>query len=321
MNLNTLAPGLNIGSGEDFFKSIFGLSGQELVGFLIRLAISIVVYVLVSKVVDRVAARTINKIAINKGVDVSALLYGSSIIRFSARIVLLIILLNVIGVQSNTLTGIFTVISGGIALASQDIVKDFIAGISIMLTKAFAVDDYIILVGANVEGYVKAINMFHVVIRGRGDRTITVPCSTVFRASVTNLTAEGHWLMELPIGITYEDNIRVAREIMLAEARKEPLVLQDRAAEVILSELGESSVNLLLLAWTTKADHFVAYWRLLENVKLALEANGITIAYNQLDVHLGNLEDRSKSAENAEKRWLAAKEAEISGTEVSELHP
>ena len=80
-------------------------------------------------------------------------------------------------------------------------------------------------------------------------------------------------------------------------------------------------MNLLLLAWTTKADHFVAYWRLLENVKLALEANGITIAYNQLDVHLGNLEDRSKSAENAEKRWLAAKEADMSGAEVSELHP
>ncbi|MGX8728024.1 MAG: mechanosensitive ion channel family protein [Lachnospiraceae bacterium] len=245
------------------------------------------------------------RIADRKGIDVSALLYISSIIRFGFRIILVLVLIRFVGVQSNTIAGVFTAISAGLALASQDIVKDFIGGLSIMLTKAFAVDDYIIIVGANVEGYVKKISMFHVIIRGRGDRTITIPCSAVFRASVTNMTAEGNWLMELMVGITYEDNIKVAREVMLAEARKEPLVMQDRPAEVILSELGESSVNLILLAWTTKANHFVAYWRLLENVKLALEANGITIAYNQLDVHLGKLEERDQAAELAEKKWKA----------------
>lgn len=296
---------LNLDSAGDVFKDFFGISTQGFIQFLIRLAIALAVYFILCKVIDSLTDRIMKRIADRKGIDVSTLLYISSIIRFGSRILLVLLLIRFVGVESNTIAGVFTAISAGLALASQDIVKDFIGGLSIMLTKAFAVDDYIIIVGSNVEGYVKKISMFHVIIRGRGDRTITIPCSTIFRASVTNMTAEGHWLMELMIGITYEDNIKVAREVMLAEARKEPLVMQERPAEVILSELGESSVNLILLAWTSKADHFVAYWRLLENVKLALEANGITIAYNQLDVHLGKLEERDQAAELAEKKWKA----------------
>ena len=318
MNLDIILKALNLDKAGDVFQNLFGISAQDLIQFLIRLAIAVIIYILLCKLIDHVTKRVFAQIADKKNIDVSVLLYGSSIIRFGSRIILVLILISFAGVQSNTITGVFTVISGGIALASQDIVKDFLAGINIMLTKAFTVDDYIIIPGQNVEGYVKTISMFHVILLGRGNRTITIPAATVFRANVINITAEGDWLMELKVGITYEDNIKVAREVILEVAREEPLVLQERKAEVILSELGESSVDLLVLVWTKKADHFTAYWRLQENIKLALEANGITIAYNQLDVHLGKLDERTQAAELAEKKWNAAKKAKSEKPPIEE---
>ena len=282
MNIDVILKTLKLDSLGDAFSKLFGVSLGDVAGFLIKLAISIIVYVLACKLIDKK----------NNDLDTSGLLYGTSILRFGFRIFLVLILVNFIGIQSSTITAVFTTITAGIALASQDIVKDFIGGISIMLTRAFAVDDYIILPGISTEGYVASISMFHVILRGRGGRTLTLPCGMVFRTHVTNMTAEGHWLMELVVGITYEDNIQLARKVMLEEAARDPQVMHERPPEVILNDLGESSVNLMLLAWTSKADHFTAYWRLLENIKVALEANGITIAYNQLDVHLGTLEER-----------------------------
>lgn len=309
MATNVITDTLNLNKAPDIL-GMFGISGTNLLQFFIRLIVCGIVFFLGCKLIDFLTGRLLKRIATGKGVDISTMLYASSIIRFGSRLILVIILIGFLGVKSNTITGVFTAISAGLALASQDIVKDFIGGLSLMLTKPFAVDDYIVFPGTTLEGFVKTIAMFHVILRGRGDRTITIPSGKVFRYEVTNLTAEGNWLMELKVGITYEDSIKVAREVMLEEARKEPLVMQERPAEVILSELGESSINLILLAWTTKADHFVAYWRLLENIKLALEANGVTIAYNQLDVHLGKLDERGEAAELAEKRWESRKDAQ-----------
>jgi small conductance mechanosensitive channel len=174
----------------------------------------------------------------------------------------------------------------GIGLALQGGAANFAGGILILFLKPFRVGDFILEVNENNQGTVKAIGMFYTTLIGKGDRKIIIPNAKLTDASVINMTASGYWLCDIAIGISYDDDIDKARGIMLREAEKYPRVLKDKEIRVLLAELAESSVKLELRCWTEIDDHWDALWDLTENIKKAFDAEDITIAFNQLDVHL-----------------------------------
>jgi small conductance mechanosensitive channel len=73
---------------------------------------------------------------------------------------------------------------------------------------------------------------------------------------------------------------------MISQAEIDYRVLKDKAIMVLLADLGESAVKLELRCWTSIDDHWQTLWDLTENIKKAFDENDITIAFNQLDVHI-----------------------------------
>lgn len=253
--------------------------------FLVTAAISIICYVVGSRLIEW-GAKLLGKTLNMRGVEVTTGEYVVSGVQILGRTVLIIVILGQLGLQQGTIIAAIGSLGVGIGLALQGAATNLAGGILILIHKPFKVGDFIVEVAEGNEGFVKEISLLYTTLVSLGDRTITIPNQKLTDTSVINMTAAGVWILDITVGIAYSDDIRKAKEIMLDVIRNDPAVLQDRDIMCALTSLSEHSVDLTVRAYTSVSDHFSADWRVRENIKLAFDEAGITIAFNQLDVHV-----------------------------------
>ena len=259
--------------------------GRLLVEFLAKLGISVLAYVIFSKLIDWLAGRIGDRLR-KKAQDITIINYVTSFVKIGGKAVLIITLLGQMGVNQATIVAALGSVGVGISLALQGGAANFAGGVLLLVQRPFKVGDFIREVNEGNEGFVAAIGMFYTTLLSLGDRTITIPNSKLTDASVINYTASGFWLVNINIGISYTDDIDRAKSIMRRAFEEDPRVLKNKPIDLLLDSLGESSVKLEVRGWTTIEDHFVAMWDLTERIKKDFDAAGITIAFNQLDVHM-----------------------------------
>lgn len=259
--------------------------GRLLVEFLAKLGISVLAYVIFSKLIDWLAGRIGDRLR-KKAQDITIINYVTSFVKIGGKAVLILTLLGQMGVNQATIVAALGSVGVGISLALQGGAANFAGGVLLLVQRPFKVGDFIREVNEGNEGFVASIGMFYTTLLSLGDRTITIPNSKLTDASVINYTASGFWLVNINIGISYTDDIDLAKSIMRRAFEEEPRVLKNKPIDLLLDSLGDSSVRLEVRGWTTIEDHFVAMWDLTERIKKDFDAAGITIAFNQLDVHM-----------------------------------
>lgn len=259
--------------------------GRLLVEFLAKLGISVLAYVIFSKLIDWLAGRIGDRLR-KKAQDITIINYVTSFVKIGGKAVLILTLLGQMGVNQATIVAALGSVGVGISLALQGGAANFAGGVLLLVQRPFKVGDFIREVNEGNEGFVSSIGMFYTTLLSLGDRTITIPNSKLTDASVINYTASGFWLVNINIGISYTDDIDLAKSIMRRAFEKDPRVLKNKPIDLLLDSLGDSSVRLEVRGWTTIEDHFGAMWDLTERIKKDFDAAGITIAFNQLDVHM-----------------------------------
>ncbi len=264
---------------------------QLLVEFLAKLGICVLVYVVASKLIDWLTGRLGARMK-KAAQDVTVINYITSAIKILGKILVIVTLLGQMGVNQATIVAALGSVGVGIGLALQGGAANFAGGVLLLVLRPFKVGDFIREVNEGNEGFVTTIGMFYTTLTALGDRTITIPNSKLTDASVINYTASGLWLVNVNIGISYTDDIDLAKSIMLRAYEEDPRVLKNKPIDLLLESLGESSVKMEVRGWTTIEDHFVTMWDLTERIKKDFDASGITIAFNQLDVHM--IEDTKK---------------------------
>ncbi|WP_088889778.1 mechanosensitive ion channel family protein [Leptolyngbya ohadii] len=202
-------------------------------------------------------------------------------------------------------------ISGvAIGFAFRDILQNFLAGILILLTEPFQLDDQIIF--KDFEGTVENIQTRATTIRTYDGRRIVIPNSELFTNSVTVNTAFDHRRLEYDVGIGYGDDIEEAKRLILEAIHEIEGVLQDPAPDVIVVDLAASSVNIRARWWVKpprRADVLALQDRVLTAIKNKLVANGIDLPFptQQILFHDQTEEtdgDRSRQREG----WSAGKQ-------------
>ena len=259
--------------------------GRLLVEFLAKLGISVLAYVIFSKLIDWLAGRIGDRLR-KKAQDITIINYVTSFVKIGGKAVLILTLLGQMGVNQATIVAALGSVGVGISLALQGGAANFAGGVLLLVQRPFKVGDFIREVNEGNEGFVAAIGMFYTTLLSLGDRTITIPNSKLTDASVINYTASGFWLVNINIGISYTDDIDLAKSIMRRAFEEDPRVLKNKPIDLLLDSLGDSSVRLEVRGWTTIENHFGAMWDLTERIKKDFDAAGITIAFNQLDVHM-----------------------------------
>jgi small-conductance mechanosensitive channel len=172
-------------------------------------------------------------------------------------------------------------ISGvAIGFAFRDILQNFLAGILILLTEPFQLDDQIIF--KDFEGTVESIQTRATTIRTYDGRRVVVPNSELFTNSVTVNTAFEHRRLEYDVGIGYGDDIDQAKRLILEAIHETDGVLQEPAPDAIVVALADSTVNIRARWWVTpprRAEVLNLQDKVLTTIKNKLTANGIDLPF------------------------------------------
>ena len=183
------------------------------------------------------------------------------------------------------ITSVATIIgSAGLAigLALQGSLSNFAGGVLILLTRPFRVGDYIVASG--LEGTVKDIGICYTRLLTTDNRTVILPNGSLANSNLVNVSAEPTRRVDLTVPISYDDDIRSVRAMLLEIAEAEERLLADKPVEVLVKEFGESSVNLFFRFWVKKEDYWAVYFSMMENIRYAMKERGFTIPFQQLDV-------------------------------------
>ncbi len=172
------------------------------------------------------------------------------------------------------------------ALAMQGSLSNCAGGVLILLQKPFVIGDYIIEGSRGQEGTVVEIQLFYTKLRTADDVIITLPNGSLANHNITNYTAVETRRMDVTIGISYDADLKLAKEVLMKVLESEERVLTGLDKKVFVKELGDSAVVLNVRCFFLNEDYWDGRAAVLENCKLALDANNISIPYPQMDVHL-----------------------------------
>lgn len=257
----------------------------DMISFGIKLLISLVIFLIgriLIRWIRRLARRTFERSNTDKGVEQ----FIDSLLKFFLYALLLFIIVQNLGVSSSSIAALIA--SGGVAvsLALQGSLSNLAGGVQLLLLKPFVVGDYIREDTNGNEGTVQEIHIFYTKLSTLDNRTIIIPNGTLANNSLTNGTANENRLLELKVGISYNSDLKKAKSLLEDLLASDPQILTDQPYVVFVDDLADSAVRLGLRAKVPTAEYWPTRWRLLENIKLTFDANGIEIPYTQMDVHL-----------------------------------
>lgn len=196
--------------------------------------------------------------------------------------------LSKVGVQTTSVIAILGGAAVAIGLSLKDQLSNFAAGIMIVLFRPFGVGDYIQV--NSFTGTVTEITLVNTHIKTTNNHDIVIPNNSIATSAVTNYTSLPNRRVDITVGIGYDADIKVAKNVMLNLARSNPLAFTDPESIVRVTNLGDNSVDLTLNVWTTNDDWWSMQCELLEQFKEALDDEQIEIPFPQRSVHVKGLD-------------------------------
>lgn len=256
-----------------------------LIGFGIRVVLALLFF-FIGRVVIRWIQKLVRHSLQRTNADKGVVQFVDSLLKASLYVLLIFTIATKLGVDSSSVAALLA--SGGVAigLALQGSLSNFAGGVLILLLKPFVVGDYIIENAGNNEGTVKEIQIFYTKLSTVDNKTIVIPNGTLSNSSLTNVTARPERQLDLKVGIAYHADLKKAKSLIEELLTADESIMQDEDIKVFVDSLADSAVILGLRAWVKTDEYWPTRWRLLEEIKLIFDREGIEIPYNQLTVHM-----------------------------------
>ncbi len=250
-----------------------------------RVLLALVVFLIgvhVIKLVRRIVRRPLKK----GNADIGVTQFLDSFIKAVLYILLLFMIASGFGLDATSVVALLGSAGVAIGLAVQGSLSNFAGGVLILLLKPFRVDDYIKVDNDDHEGTVKEIQLFYTKLSTPNNHVVIIPNGTLSNSSILNMSTLTERRMDIKVGISYDADIRHAREAIMKVLEEDPAVLSSKDRRVFVEELADSSINLNVRCWADNDEYWECKWRITEKIKYALDDAGISIPYPQMDVHL-----------------------------------
>jgi small conductance mechanosensitive channel len=250
--------------------------------YSIKLVVAILIFV-IGKWVSRRISKLISKVLEKNDVDVALAGFLENITYYTLLIVVLIAAAGQLGINTTSFLTIFGAAGLAVGLALKDSLSNFASGVMLMLFRPFGIGDFVKAGG--VMGAVEKITIFNTVLNTPDNQRVVVPNGNITSDVITNVTANTTRRVDITIGISYDDNIGKAKEVLVELVKGDERILADPAPTVAVSELADSSVNFVVRPWVKTGDYWGVYFDLIEKIKVTFDEVGISIPYPQQDVH------------------------------------
>lgn len=212
----------------------------------------------------------------------------SGFLRNIAYAVMLVLVLmtslTALGIPTTSMFAVLGAAGLAVGLALKDSLSNIASGVMLIVLRPMRVGDHVVVAGQ--EGIVLEIRVFQTRIRAFDHRVFYLPNSEITTAPIVNYSTLPLRRMDISVGVGYDDDLQKAREVLLQIARDESRIVAEPAAVVRVVNLGESSVDLVLQAFTTNADYVATSSDVVEAVRDRLIEHGLNIPYPQRDLHV-----------------------------------
>ncbi len=267
---------ININSLLDQLSNTIFTYGPKLIG-------GILVWIIGSFVIKFLLG-SFSKMLDKRETDPSLKPFLKSLVGVLLKVMLAISVLGMLGVQMTSFIAILGAAGLAVGLALSGTLQNFAGGVIILLFKPFKIDDYLEAQGHS--GFVKEIQIFNTILLELDNKTVIIPNGPLSTGSMVNYSTEPTRRVDFSFGIAYGDNVDKARKVLFELFKEDKRILTDPAYFVGLSEMADSSVNLTARAWVKGEDYWAVFFDINEKTYNAFNAEGISIPFPQMDVHL-----------------------------------
>jgi len=257
---------------------------QQIPPELINKGIVIGITLLVGVAIIRVAMSILTQTFLKKATVHNRQL-GRNIIAYTGGIILILIVFSEMGVDLTTLLGAAGIVGIAIGFASQTSVSNIISGLFILGEKPFTVGD-LITVGDKT-GIIISIDLMSIKIRTFDNLFIRLPNERVLNTEVVNITRFPIRRLDLPISVSYKEDLGRVMALLAETAGKNPYALSEPEPLVLIQSFGASGIEFLLGVWFLKDNFIQLKNSLLQAIKERFDAEGIEIPFPQVSLHAG----------------------------------
>lgn len=215
------------------------------------------------------------------------------------KILLFVLVITQLGVESASLVAAIGAAGLAVGLALQGSLANLAGGVLIIVLKPFRVGDWIEAQG--VSGSVAEISLFYTKINTFGNQRAVVPNGQLSNDNIINYSFNGTRRENLSFGISYDDDIKKAKEVLMQLVKEQEGILEDPAPQVLVAELADSSVNFSVRYFAPNDVFWDIHWKMIEEGKIRLEEAGMTIPYPQRDVYMYDQTKMNGTALKADK--------------------
>ena len=261
----------------------FGGHIPGVAAFLVKIIICIVIYIIGKNVIGWVV-KTVRSMLLRTKMQTGAATFIVSMVKIFLYLILIFGLAMQFGVKESSVAAL--VASGGVAigLALQGGLSNLAGGFLILLFQPFEVGDYILAQGE--EGTVQKIEILYTTLHTIDNRKVIIPNGNLANNVIVNATGADRRKLDITVGISYEDDISKAKQVLLQIIEHSEYVIREQEAQVFVSELGDSSVVMGLRCWVQTEQYLPALWQMNEQIKNEFDRAGLHIPFPQMDVHV-----------------------------------
>lgn len=259
--------------------------------FGIRVLLALVFFLIgiqIIKLVRRIVRRSLKR----GNADVGVIQFLDSFIKVVLYVILLFMIASEFGLDAASVIALLGSAGVAIGLAVQGSLSNFAGGVLILLLKPFKVDDYIKVDNEGHEGTVREIQLFYTKLATPDNHVVIIPNGSLANSSIMNISTLGERKMDIPVTISYDADIRRAKEVLMNILNNDEAVMQEKDHRVFVQELADSGVKLIVRCWADNEKYWECRWRITEQIKYTLDEAGIAIPYPQLDVHIGQSSEK-----------------------------
>ena len=259
-------------------------ANQELLAhYALQMLVALVIF-FIGKALANGLTKLIQKALRKKDIDKAVSSFVASIAYSLMMVAVALMALSQLGIETTSFIAILGAAGLAIGLALKDSLSNFASGVLIIILKPFRAGDFVEAGG--VSGSITKIEIFSTTIKTGDNKIVIVPNSAITGKAIVNYSAEATRRVDMIIGVSYEADLRQAKQLLTEIVTGHDKVLLDPAPTIAVSELADSSVNFVVRPWCATPDYWTVKFDLTEQIKLALDEAQIGIPYPQMDVHL-----------------------------------
>lgn len=269
----------NPGIIRTYFENLI----PDVISFALQVILAFFIYAISAKIIKWVV-KLVRKAMERHDVDTGVVQFLTAIVRYGLYIIMIMTILSLFGVATTSVVAVLGSAGVAIGLALQGSLSNFAGGVLILILKPFKVGDYIIQGGT--EGTVYEISLFYTKLKTGDNKVVVVPNGILSNNTLVNASHMDRRRVDIVVGISYDADIRTAKDIIYKLAQNDECRLPEENAIVFVDNLGASSVDIGVRLWVKASDYWTVKWRLTENIKYAMDENNISIPYTQIDVQI-----------------------------------